>query len=253
MAMVDAQATSVEAPLRLTGFGQAGVARVHRNTSLLKLVSLEQLQEHGKFSDEDIADYKRFLAIRAAISEAVNPEAMLLSPTDDMDAVWHAHILDTRSYKTTCELLLGKNGFIHHDPYPVKDLAVRSARRALLMAIWKAAFPDVAKPKNGWGADPNATQHYIERLTGRKRRRPTDADFQIFVRTMTAGRTITVDVSEDTEVEDLKLLLHDRKEAPLELMRILKGGTQLEDGRTMRFYGIKKETTLTLVIRAVGC
>ena len=240
-------------PLRMTGFGQAGVARVHSNTSLLKLVSLERLQEHGKFSDDDIADYKRFLAIRAAISQAVNPQAMLISPTDDIDAVWHAHLIDTCSYKTTCELLLGKNGFIHHDPYPVKDLAVRSARRALLMAIWKGAFPDVAKPKNGWGVDPNAAQHYIERLTGRKRRRPTDADFQIFVRTMTAGRTITLDVSKDTEVEDLKLMLYDRKEAPLEAMRILKGGTQLDDGRTMGSYGIAKETTLTLNIRAVGC
>ena len=249
---MELQSTTAD-PLRLLGFAQAGIAKVHRNMSLLKLVSLQRLQEHGKFSDEDIAEYKRFLAIRAAIADAVNPEAMLLSPTNDMDAVWHAHLLDTRSYKTTCELLLGKNGFIHHDPYPVKDPAVRSARRALLMAIWKSAFPDAAKPKNGWGGDPNAAQHYIERLTGRKRRRPTDADFQIFVRTMTAGRTITLDVSKDTEVEDLKLLLYDRKEAPLEAMRILKGSTQLEDGRTMGFYGIKKETTLTLTIRVVGC
>ena len=249
---MELQSTTAD-PLRLLGFAQAGIAKVHRNMSLLKLVSLQRLQEHGKFSDEDIAEYKRFLAIRAAIADAVNPEAMLLSPTNDMDAVWHAHLLDTRSYKTTCELLLGKNGFIHHDPYPVKDPAVRSARRALLMAIWKSAFPDAAKPKNGWGGDPNAAQHYIERLTGRKRRRPTDADFQIFVRTMQAGRTITLDVSEDTEVEDLKLLLYDRKEGALDLMRILKGSTQLEDGRTMGFYGIKKETTLTLTIRVVGC
>lgn len=239
--------------LSSTAFGRQVVLRVRRNATLLKVVSLERLQEHGKFSDEDIADYKRFLAIRAAVSEAVNPEAVLLSPTDDMDAVWHAHILDTRSYKATCELLNGKNELIHHDPYPVKDPAVRSARRALLMAIWKSAFPDVERPKNGWGADPNAAQHYIERLTGRKRRRPTAADFQIFVRTLTAHRTITIDVGEDTEVEDLKLLLYDRNEAPLESMRLLKGSTQLEDGRTMGFYGIKKETTLTLTIRAVGC
>ena len=239
-------------PPRLAGFGAAGIDRIHRYTIMLRLVCLERLKEHGKFSNEDIEDYKRFLAIRASVAESVNPEAMLLSPTDDMDAVWHAHILDTSSYKSACELLLGKNGFIHHDPYPVKDPAVRSARRSMLMAMWKAAFPAIDKPKNGWGADPNAAQHYIERLTGRKRRRPTDADFQIFVRTM-KGNTITLDVSEDTEVEDLKLLLYDRKEGALDLMRILKGSTQLEDGRTMGFYGIKKETTLTLTIRVVGC
>ena len=127
-----------------------------------------------------------------------------------------------------------------------------SARRALLMAIWKKAFPDVEKPKNGWGTDPNAAQHYIERLTGRKRRRGTAADFQIFVVTPN-GHTITVYVGADTEVEDLKLLIYDRNEAPLEAMRILKGGTQLEDGKTMRFYGIQKETTLNLSIRARGC
>ncbi|AFY55275.1 Protein of unknown function (DUF1399) [Rivularia sp. PCC 7116] len=38
-----------------------------------------------------------------------------LVPTQEIDKVWHCHILDTMKYAQDCEMLFGR--FIHHFPY----------------------------------------------------------------------------------------------------------------------------------------
>jgi ubiquitin C len=73
---------------------------------------------------------------------------------------------------------------------------------------------------------------------------------QIFVRTFDC-KTVTLDVENETVVEDVKDMLNRRTGAPAESMRIMWSGKQLEDGRTMAEYGIVKEATLHLVMRAV--
>jgi hypothetical protein len=53
--------------------------------------------------------YRRFLVLLAK-----HPE-LQIAPTRDIDAFWHAHILDTRKYAADCERIFG--GFVHHYPY----------------------------------------------------------------------------------------------------------------------------------------
>lgn len=215
--------------------------------SALQIFDFTRVQTMAHTNVKGIDDYKKFLAIRAALPRL----DCLLSPTDDIDAVWHAHILDTASYMHCCSMLLGQGKLIHHDPYASADLVMRQARREMLKKIWLQIFE--SDPALGWGVDPSACENYIKRLTGRKRHRRSGDTFQIFVRGLAAGHTITLIVDNDTEVEDVKLMLYDRDEAPLELMRLIYAGSQLEDGKTMRDYKIHKESTLHLVLRAAGC
>ena len=215
--------------------------------SVLQVFDLSRVQTVAHTNRKGIDDYKKFLAIRAALPKL----DCLLSPTDDIDAVWHAHILDTASYSHCCAMLLGPGKLIHHDPYTSADLVVRQARREMLKKLWLQIYE--SDPALGWGVDPSACENYIKRLTGRKRRRRSEDAYQIFVRGMRAGYTITLIVDDDTEVEDVKLMLYDRDEAPLELMRSIYAGSQLQDGKTMRDYKIHKESTLHLMLRAVGC
>ena len=196
----------------------------------------------------ELEEYKRFLALKASHQDFY---AALLSPSAECDRLWHAHILDTASYMHCCSMLLGQGKLIHHDPYASADLVMRQARREMLKKIWLQIFE--SDPALGWGVDPSACENYIKRLTGRKRHRRSGDTFQIFVRGLAAGHTITLIVDNDTEVEDVKLMLYDRDEAPLELMRLIYAGSQLEDGKTMRDYKIHKESTLHLVLRAAGC
>jgi hypothetical protein len=54
------------------------------------------------------AGYRRFLALKY-----VCPTASL-RPSDDVDEIWHQHILNTRQYAKDCSGLFG--GFLHHQP-----------------------------------------------------------------------------------------------------------------------------------------
>lgn len=38
-----------------------------------------------------------------------------LPPSEEMDDVWHHHILDTENYKRDCEIIFGE--YLHHYPY----------------------------------------------------------------------------------------------------------------------------------------
>jgi hypothetical protein len=53
--------------------------------------------------------YRRFLVLHAQFPQHQ------ISPTKDIDAFWHAHILDTRKYAADCQRIFGE--FMHHYPY----------------------------------------------------------------------------------------------------------------------------------------
>ncbi len=62
-----------------------------------------------------IAAYKKFL-----LSYYLHPNQNL-APTNEVDRVWHCHILDTEKYINDCLWLFGY--IVHHYPYPTDDAA----------------------------------------------------------------------------------------------------------------------------------
>lgn len=54
-------------------------------------------------------EYRRFLTLKRFYP------SVALVPSKQVDAVWHAHILDTRAYREDCHLVFGR--FIDHYPY----------------------------------------------------------------------------------------------------------------------------------------
>ena len=59
-------------------------------------------------------EYYRFMALKAAFDNDGIPSK--LAPPDQVDELWHAHLLDTRSYTALESLLLPNGGKIHHNP-----------------------------------------------------------------------------------------------------------------------------------------
>eukprot|EP00928_Gymnodinium_smaydae_P080067 TRINITY_DN63869_c0_g1_i1.p1 TRINITY_DN63869_c0_g1~~TRINITY_DN63869_c0_g1_i1.p1 ORF type:complete len:179 (+),score=18.52 TRINITY_DN63869_c0_g1_i1:53-589(+) len=79
-------------------------------------------------------------------------------------------------------------------------------------------------------------------------RRMPGVRMQIFAKTL-AGKTITLDVEDNSTIKMVKSKIKAKEDIPVEQQCIQLAGKELEDGLTLKQCNIKKEEVLTLVLR----
>ena len=106
-----------------------------RCLSILDVISFTSLEQRLD-KPELLPEYKKFLALKVAANDF---DAALLSPPAEIDVIWHAHILDTAHYRTTCDALM-QGCFIDHNPNGGADASARDARRRACVEDYNKAF-----------------------------------------------------------------------------------------------------------------
>lgn len=79
----------------------------------------------------------------------------------------------------------------------------------------------------------------------------TTDDKQIFIKTLT-GKTLTISITKDTTVSELKNTIYDKERIPPDQQRLIHQGKQLEDHNKLTDYDIKNHTTVHLILRLRG-
>ncbi len=194
-----------------------------------------------------LAEYFRFLELKIRTSDW---NATLLSPSAIVDRVWHLHILDTVRYAEECKRLCGH--VIDHNPDGASDGSDRDARYQRTLDHYQIVFR-MTPHSEIWPKLQGVAAPAPERARVRENKRKKQEDKVRIQFTAATGRKTVLLISLDATVARCKEAFYKAEGPPVDQLRFVYQGEQLEDGRTLKDYGIAAESNIYVILRLSGC
>ncbi|MEM9935151.1 MAG: glycine-rich domain-containing protein-like [Bacteroidota bacterium] len=91
---------------------QIRIGALNLGPLFLQLTHKKKLGWSPDKAKKAVEDYKEFLYISYLYRDKIN---YTIVPSEEVDEVWHAHIMDTRKYYADCMSTFGE--VLHHSPY----------------------------------------------------------------------------------------------------------------------------------------
>lgn len=106
-----------------------------------------------ELANKKVDAYKEFIALKTMLGrEEDNAHARIISPTSEIDEVFHLHVLDTEKYSGQIKRMTGR--MIHHYPDDAHDVEGRRERLNNLAVLYQAAFGKDPENKEFWTEMP---------------------------------------------------------------------------------------------------
>ncbi|KAG5175148.1 hypothetical protein JKP88DRAFT_250353 [Tribonema minus] len=118
----------------------------------------EVLHKTPAEANELTQEYLKFMQLK--VEHGHLEPGVGLAPSPQIDEVWHAHVLDTRSYEVFQQVLLPGGGRIHHNPV-LSGQPDYEQRLAHTLNLYLATFGGDTPPYSIWSGDDGAVKQVL--------------------------------------------------------------------------------------------
>ena len=210
------------------------------------LLAQEILHLNANEAEVLTTEYLRFVQLKKDSDE--EDGLSNLAPSSSVDDLWHAHLLDTRSYRMM-EIHFGCS--IHHNPIKTEQPGY-SQRLSRTKKLYMKKFYS-APPDDIWSdLVENKKIPPIKEEGAPASSSSSNAEMTISVRTLT-GKIFPIVCRKSDTILTIKEKCGSHLDIPFLQQRIIYNGKQLEDDKLISDYNIVDGCSVHLVSKLGGC